>query len=359
MLLIPEVSISGGTGTFVKQLLNVHSELKIETIVLLSESLAETNLIFYLEDLGVSWVLIPDRKPFQSIAYFSLVYEFTQYSSHIKAINPDLIVCSTGTLGLNFFPFFCSRPLVYILHSYPCKIKWWEWPVFQIPKVLSSPSRIIYTVSEYSKKMILNYWDVKEKNIYVIYSSTTLKTIGRKELKNKIVLTLGHVVDYKNPFKWIEIAKYITESHPDTEFVWLGEGQLLEQCILETSEYPRIRFMGYTPTPEKYYVDAYLYLQPSRIESFGLSVIEALSYGVPCIVSNAGGLPETVEDSFSGFICEDDEVEEYCSKITLLLNDGLLHQEMARNAYFCAQNRFNPERQKTKIETLYINTIKG
>ena len=357
VLLIPEISITGGTGTFIKHLMEIHKNLHIVTHVFLPHNLLESPFKAFFEDKGASIIAIPDRKPFELISYLSLIYEIKNYRSYIKKFKPDLIVCSTGTLGFNFFTFFCSYPLVFILHSYPKKVLWWEKPVFLIPKLFSNSSKIIYTVSKYSKRMIVDHWGVKEKNIHVIYNSTSSKNSLKYRPQKRIILTVGHVVEYKNPFVWIEIAKQITQQYADTEFVWLGNGHLLEECIAQTSGYPQIRFMGFEPEPSKYYSKAHIYLHPSRIESLGLSVIDALAYGVPSVISNAGGLPETVDDGFSGFICTVDDTSTYCEKIKLLLHNRALYEEMAQNAYFCAKERFNPDNQRNKICALYKSTI--
>lgn len=357
ILLIPEVSVSGGTGTFLKQLLNVHQKLNIDTEIILPESLYNTSLVTHIKSLDFNLHLIPNRRSYEYISYFSLFYEFKNYRNFIRKFNPDLIVCSTGTLGLNFFTFLFNYPLVFILHSYPKKIRWWEKPVFLIPQLLSRKSKIVYTVSEFSKKMILKYWGLTEKNVKVIYNSISTVEYDRARPNKRIILTLGHVVEYKNIFVWIEIAKRINEKFDDTEFIWLGDGEMLAECIHLTSAHSRINFLGYDANPGKYYASAYLYLHPSKIESFGLSVIDALAYGVPCIISNAGGLPETLEDGISGFICDVNDVVSYFSKIKLLLENQKLHGKMAKASSLHAKNCFSAEAQLKQIHDLYTNTI--
>ena len=357
ILLIPEVSVSGGTGTFIRQLLEIHKKYGINTEVLLPKSLTESSIPAYILKNGASLHLIKDRRPFQWIGYLSLVFEFFNYRKYIKQFKPDIIVCSTGTLGHNLFSFFCNYPLVYILHSYPKKVSLWEKPLFWIPRILSNNSKIIYTVSQFSKKMIEEHWSVDKEYIKVIYNNSSAVIGKKKKSVYRTILTLGHVVHYKNPFLWIEIAKKVTAKYEDVEFIWLGEGELLEECRMKILGHQRIKFMGFDPEPAKYYKSAHLYLHPSKIESLGLSAIDALAYGIPCIISNAGGLPETVEDGLSGFVCELQDISSYYNKIELLLNDDKLYDEMARNAYFSAKERFSIDKQMRQIYSLYNSTI--
>ena len=357
VLLIPEISVTGGTGTFIRQLLEIHLKFHLNTLVLLPHSLAESSIETFIKKNNISYSFIPDREPFQWIGYFSLIFEIINYRRYIKQFKPDIIVCSTGTLGHNLVGFFYNYPIVYILHSYPKRIAFWEKPLFWIPRFFTKASKMIYTVSQYSKKKIEEHWGVNKKYIKVIYNSSSAEIGVKKNPACRTILSIGHVVEYKNPFLWIEIAVNITNKYEDVEFIWLGEGNLLEECLLRTSEHSRINFMGFDPSPAKYYLSAFLYLHPSNLESLGLSVIDASAYGIPSVISNAGGLPETVQDGHSGFICEVNDAGAFCEKIEFLLNDTKSYNEMAQNAYDYAKEHFSIEYQMEQIYSLYNTTI--
>lgn len=68
----------------------------------------------------------------------------------------------------------------------------------------------------------------------------------------------------------------------------------------------RVHFAGVVPDDEVYrsYANADLLLLPSRYESFGLSVIEAMSFGLPVVAWKAGGVCETVVDGESGILVD-------------------------------------------------------
>ncbi|MEI7978986.1 MAG: N-acetyl-alpha-D-glucosaminyl L-malate synthase BshA [Bacteroidota bacterium] len=70
-----------------------------------------------------------------------------------------------------------------------------------------------------------------------------------------------------------------------------------------------------------------LFLMPSETESFGLAALEAMACEVPVIASNAGGIPELVQNGISGFMANVGNVNEMAEKgIYILENEARLKQ---------------------------------
>lgn len=80
----------------------------------------------------------------------------------------------------------------------------------------------------------------------------------------------------------------------------------------------------------EHYNRADIFLFPSRLEGFGLPVVEAMACGKPVVCTRAASLPELVDDGQSGFLCGVDNVEEFVAKIRLLAADRKLREEMGR-----------------------------
>ena len=86
------------------------------------------------------------------------------------------------------------------------------------------------------------------------------------------------------------------------------------------------------------YNRADIFLFPSRLEGFGLPVVEAMACGKPVVTTRASSLPELVDDGKGGFLCELDAVEEFVRRIRLLAEDAGLRRAMG------AYNRAKVER---------------
>jgi len=356
-LVFTDMSSSGGTGTFIKSLLSINYESSINTILCCDLYDANESIQKSIFETNTELIKLKKKKKIFNKSYFSLIFEWLYYFPIIKKNKPELLVVSTANPGWCFFFLFLKVPCIYILHTPTQRLTFKNKLMFLIPKYFSSNNKIFYAVSNYVKNSIINNWGVDEKFIYTIYNSHKIypkinsNTINKKN--KKIILTLGHVVDYKNPNLWIEIAEKVTFLNDEVEFYWLGQGDLLEECQEQTKNNSRIHFLGHIENVEHYYKDAYLYLQPSIKESLGMSVIDAMYFSIPCIVSDAEGLPETIEDTISGFVIRSENVNHYVDKIQLLLNDDPKRVFLGKNAKIRANEIFHPSSQKQSILNLY------
>jgi glycosyltransferase involved in cell wall biosynthesis len=358
-LIFAEFSSTGGTRSFLKDLLSIHLKQSITTEVIFSSSASDCDIVQYIENMGFSHTIVPDRKSIFKKNYFSLIYELYYYPKIIIKVKPDFIVVSTGTPGENILFFLFNIPFVYILHTPVNSVAWRNRLMGKIPSLFSGNRKRIYAVSEFVNQSVLKNWKVKNIYVNVIYNSYRLNNnLINIPVKPKLVLTLGHVTDYKNPLLWLKIAKEITSVRQDVEFLWLGEGNMLAQLQDLTKYTDRIRFEGHKSNIQDFYQSAFIYLQPSLKESLGISVLDAMSAGIPTIVSNAEGLPETTEHGVSGYICVTNESSEYVKYIHLLLNDDELRKKLGDNGKKRANLFFSPKIQEVKIIDLYYSVAR-
>lgn len=77
-----------------------------------------------------------------------------------------------------------------------------------------------------------------------------------------------------------------------------------------------------------YYSAADTVVMPSRYESFGLAALEAMACGTPVVASDVGGLSYLIRDGETGFLVPEGHAELFAEKISLLLHDPKLRNEM-------------------------------
>ena len=94
-----------------------------------------------------------------------------------------------------------------------------------------------------------------------------------------------------------------------------------------------------------------MFLLPSETESFGLAVLEAMSFGIPCITSNAGGLVEINKNGETGYTLPIGDIDGYADSIVKLLSDKDLLEKMGNYAKEFADSNF----ACSKIVPEYIN----
>jgi D-inositol-3-phosphate glycosyltransferase len=86
-----------------------------------------------------------------------------------------------------------------------------------------------------------------------------------------------------------------------------------------------------------YYSAADAVVMPSRYESFGLAALEAMACGTPVVASDVGGLSYLVRDGETGFLVPEGNAEIFAEKISLLLHDTKLRNEMGERGIQEAQ----------------------
>jgi len=114
-----------------------------------------------------------------------------------------------------------------------------------------------------------------------------------------------------------------------------------------------IRDLGNLSLPElvKIYNLCDMFLFPSRLEGFGLSVAEAMACGKPVVATNGSSLPELVIDGKGGFLCRMDDVNDFAGKIRHLAADENLRREIG------AFNRKRIE-ESFSVETMTAGYLK-
>jgi glycosyltransferase involved in cell wall biosynthesis len=271
-------------------------------------------------------------------------YNFLKIVPIYLKTKPDVIVISTGNPGSFLTLILLPVRFLYILHSYPINGSRFSFKTFFLNLCLNRKKRIL-TVSSFSRNNIVKYWhlNLKEKYVNYIYntSSTTDENIIKnyKQVKEKtklMVLTIGHVRWYKNPELWFYIAQKVLDyfKKRKIEFIWVGAGELLSEFREKAKKTnTNIFFLGYEKNTEKFLNMADIYLQPSLIESHGMSVVDAMQNRLPCVVSNVGGLAETVVNGDTGFVVDINRKEEFVKKIILLLEKEALRKKMGQSGY--------------------------
>lgn len=100
-----------------------------------------------------------------------------------------------------------------------------------------------------------------------------------------------------------------------------------------------------------------IYIQPSREEGLGMSLMEACAVGLPCIGTEVGGIPEIVHDKFNGFVIDSDSPNQLASKLAHLMTDSKLRSKMGQNSRSIFSKYFELDGQVKKILNIYSHII--
>ena len=148
-----------------------------------------------------------------------------------------------------------------------------------------------------------------------------LPQLAEKDHSTVMIYT-GRVSRDKSLDIAVRAHKRILEKWPQAALVIVGDGPYLEELKKWTADMPSVYFTGRVPNQElpAIYSEADVFLFPSDTDTFGMSVLEAQSCGLPAVVSSVGGPKEIIQDSKTGFVARSGDVQDWTSKIEKILN---------------------------------------
>jgi glycosyltransferase involved in cell wall biosynthesis len=359
LVIVPDVGRYGGTSRFLERLLDIHARKSITTTILVPTSQCHSGLFSLadqysaellqsscLTDSGTSPLLTP---------FYDLLFSWRT----VLAKRFDLIVVSTGEPGRLSVSLYFPLPVLYILHSIP------EHRFRLLPRMYlwlgSMLGNCVMAVSSAAAESVATFMGIPESRVETVYNSCGTAA-NRNVADMMIVLTVGHLAPYKNPARWFEVACSVLQKYPETLFVWLGDGEQLDtlrQKVRDTCWQEQILLPGYESEPSSWYARAKIYFQPSLRENHSIAVLEAMSHSLPCVVANTGGLPESVVDGETGYVCSPDNSPEYAARIIELISNAVLRDRMGAAGCQRIQNCFSEDIQERKIIAIYNRLTKN
>lgn len=371
LLLVAEYGKSGGTRTYFIQLLKFLHKQGYRVTVLMNAPAVDDEIDSLIASLNFLrlrlnfdfWCIDLENIPSGLSKKDLINYQFKEMNFWCRLLKQNdfaTIAFSVAYPEQYLHAFMLPVAIRYILHTAPVK-KADQCKIRTLKHFLNKNKQLI-TVSKASAALIQEYWlngkESKYNNlVYNFYEPKYKGVIQKKELPKKRVLTIGSVEAYKNPFLFIEVAKKVVASNTTTkvEFTWAGDGSLLQECRNRVQDFPQIQFAGNIENVEELYAASTVYFQPSLQESHGIAVLGAMYHKLPCVVSDRGGLKESVTESLSGFVISVGNETYAVEKISKLLEDGKLSQDMGDNGY----KRFSENFTKSIWERSMNNIFKN
>lgn len=184
-----------------------------------------------------------------------------------------------------------------------------------------------------------DYFIVVSKNLKEYYQDKIGKTkcvyipnvidsipINKSKLDKKNIITVGRLSPEKGQKDLIDVFKIVNSKLPKTKLFVVGDGILKEELINYSNKLKlnkNIIFTGFLDkkNKEKYIYDSSVFVLPSFTESFGLVLIEAMSYGLPCVAfDSADGAKELLQNG-NGILIKNRNKEDMARKIIQILTD--------------------------------------
>lgn len=187
-------------------------------------------------------------------------------------------------------------------------------------------AQAILTISQYSKRAIMNAYGVPDRRIVVTYPGLTMPITQTKGNDlGDYILSVGTLQPRKNFVRLVEAFSRIALKYPDLTLVIVGKKGWLYEGILSAPEKygvtGRVKFLEFVPDSElcALYKNAKAFALASLYEGFGLPVLEAMSFGTPVVVSNTSSLPEIAGEA--GIYVDPEDIESIADGLIKALSE--------------------------------------
>lgn len=301
--------------------------------------------------------------------------------STIDIVNGPIWLCETGVASMsNLFPvlttLMTTQRIVNDLKGDKPSINSHEYKMVKFEENTLFHQKYIHAISS----------GILSKCNYAIDDSTAISYIqplGCRDLSieyprtrfdnNIVIFSAGRIENRKGVDTWLDVAVSILKEkkYDNVYFIWAGRDAMLEM----TGDSPKaqferqykddryfsehIRFLGEVTEDElmQNYSNADITCTPSRYESFGIVLLEAMSFSNAIIASNIGGMNEIIEDGKTGLLFEVDNKLELKEKLISLIENPNEVKTLQNNARRQFEDKYKLNVVYYGMYSMYCNVI--
>lgn len=185
----------------------------------------------------------------------------------------------------------------------------------------------------------------KKKFLRIYHSRLNCNNEKNNLPETHVILNVATVCHRKGQEYLVEAFGLIAKEHAGWKLRLVGYdsndglSKHLAERIRELDLTKQIEFCGPCHDPVPFYRSAEIYVQPSLLEGLGLSLQEAMFYGLPCIGSRVGGIPELILDGKTGHLVDPGNILSLAQNLRRLINDRSERERLGNAAHHYIRER--------------------
>lgn len=258
--------------------------------------------------------------------YFRVVYLYM-----LLKINPDVIVSTHMNL----------EPTLVILFTF-WKKRFLEFHISGIEECVSLQIWLRYHIKfSFYKIVCLTQGDADEKQCItgnkalVMPNPITCKAEYTSTCENKRIIIPARFSPQKGLLQFLPYWERVERKHPDWHLYLFGDGEERDAIIKLVAEkkYRNVHVEGYTRNVLSEIANSSMLLMPSMYEGFGLTLIEAMTCGVPCVAFDCKyGPSDIISDGEDGCLVPFLDYDKFVNCISCLIENTATRKSMGKNA---------------------------
>lgn len=293
----------------------------------------------------------------------------SKYISGIKKVvakvKPEIIlVCDDGLKGF-FLPKILGKKIPIIYERHVSKLIEISENQSFIKGIFTKTKFFLMDIlaKDFTQFIVLtegnkNEW--KLKNLQVIPNPLPFFSAEKSSLENKKVIAVGKQSYQKSYDRLLKSWVLLGKEFQDWELHIYGkfdENLGLENLSKDLKIDKQVFFHPPERNIEEKYAESSIFVLSSRYEGFGMVLIEAMSFGIPCVSFDCNyGPSDIIRNNEDGFLVTNGNEKEFAEKLQLLMKNETLRQEMGEKARENVQ-RFLPQNVVKQWDELFKKLI--
>jgi glycosyltransferase involved in cell wall biosynthesis len=250
-----------------------------------------------------------------------------------------------------------AEALVGVFHDYfaPWDVKNKVRSLLQSPlrlivirRLIKEAKAVVYN-SRWMKDTAERYTQMKHPLSFIIPNPVDTEFIlGRKEVKTQQTLNKGISIRRLDWKYGLDIAIRAYSNLTDTSLTIRGKGSLFKYLHLLASKcnsnvHFKTKIIKRNMMPQMYEKFGY-FVAPSRTETQGVAMCEAMACGLPVIAARVGGIPEFVKNGFNGLLVPPDNPSALRRAVRNLLSHHTLYKTLSNNSQRFVEENLSPKK---------------
>lgn len=289
----------------------------------------------------------------------------------------DAVFCHYMNCAASFQRVWDTQDIPLYIHCHGYDITW-DMPITAFPLLRRFSRQYIHKAIKLANRshLIVNSKMTRHRLIKEGFPEKriTVKYIGvpvaseppefTKTPEQLEILFLGRLVDCKGPDLTIRAFEIASRNGLNGRLTIAGDGTLYSECVKlrDRSEFrDRIRLLGSVDAKtgvllrrQSHIFTAHNCVGPKtkQVESYGVSVVEAMAAGIPVVTGRSGGVCETVVDGETGLLFEPMDIESHADALLRLNSDPGLRQRLGHAGWKRARDQFSIEQETVQLRKI-------
>ena len=181
--------------------------------------------------------------------------------------------------------------------------------------------------------------------------------VRRNRSDRKTVLFAGWIEKEKGIFDLLQAFAVLIKSLPDCRLIIAGKGKIAvgQALAQELGIRDQVDFPGWLDGPDLWraYGQADVFCLPSYSEGVPMSILEAMSFGLPVLATRVGGVPDLITSGVNGYLVEPGHVDQLSAALARLLRDEQLCASLGARAQVFVRGKCSLPIVSQELDNLY------